>query len=311
MTHSNVSAIHQTHSSDSRRWIAAATFLLGIAASSPALAGVRYVAATQSSSGDKGRIAVEAEGPGIRVEFQDAGDEMFSKGDVLVSADAGATVYILDNKKRRYSEVDLKALGRITGRILKEVPGVFGTEIAVPRIEKLFDVDGPEMLGQATRHARYLLSYEERVRTTVPAKDGVEGAKTETWHQIVQDVWFSREIALPSHDFWLRERFRTGFPELDRLLAAEFSKLEGLPVRIESFEVRSTRDLSNSRVTLSSAGHTVSHASFVGDGVRNRDLDSSHRSMSLVELSTDGPAIAPSRFAPPDGFQALDLNAAN
>ena len=117
------------------------------------------------------RIAVEAEGPGIRVEFQDAGDEMFSRGDVLVSADAGETVYLLDNRKHRYSEIDLRALARITGRILKGVPGVFGLEIAEPRIEKLFEADGPEMLGQPTRHARYLMSYEERERLTTPARE--------------------------------------------------------------------------------------------------------------------------------------------
>ena len=172
MPRSTTFAIQDSGRRDSRRRIFALTLLAGFASQVAVFGGVRYVAATETSSGDKGRIAVEAEGTGIRVEFQDAGDEMFSRGDVLVSADSGATVYLLDVKKQRYSEIDLRALARITGRILKGIPGVFGLEIAAPRVEKLFEVDGPEMLGHATRHARYLLSYEERERLTTLRMNG-------------------------------------------------------------------------------------------------------------------------------------------
>ena len=309
MPRSTTFAIQDSGRRDSRRRIFALTLLAGFAPQVAVFGGVKYVAATETSSGDKGRIAVEAEGAGIRVEFQDAGDEMFSRGDVLVSADSGATVYLLDVKKQRYSEIDLRALARITGRILKGIPGVFGLEIAAPRVEKLFEVDGPEMLGHATRHARYLLSYEERERLTTPARGGVESTKTESWHQIVQDVWFMREIGVPSHDFWLRDRFRSGYPELDRLLAAENSLLEGFPLRVDSFEARSTRELSHTRVALADAGLVVSQRAFVGDTVKKRDLATSQRSMVVVELETED-AIPPARFAPPEGYRKLDRSAA-
>ena len=288
-----------------RRWIQDCGWsaaILSATLASAAWGGVRYSAVTENAERERGWVVVEAEGDDLRVEFRERGDGMFRNGDYLITADGGTTIYWVEPKKQRYSVLDLERIAGLTGRLLRGIPGVIGLEIDEPRVEKLFEEEAAPILGQPTRHARYLMTYRERTRITQPTKNGVESTREETWRQVVQDVWFTHAIVAQSHDFWIRDRFDSGFADLDRLLAAENSLLEGFPLRVETVEVASSRDLSRTRLELSRSGRSVSHEAFLGAGSKKKDVSYTRRVTEVVQLETTPAPLAAERFLPPPGF---------
>lgn len=280
--------------------LALSTLLLAGLAPVEARAAVRYMAATTTAEGASGLVVVEAEGAAIRVEYQEHGDSEFKNGDVLVTQDGGATLFWIEPRKKRYSDLDpglLPELGRGESNPVPESSG-----IESPLLTKLFEEDVPAMLGHPTRHARYLLTFRSRSGVA-----GGKGAGAMVWNQVVQDVWYTRSVRPAESDFWLRDRFRTGHEELDRLLGAEKSLLDGFPLRVETFHVVSTHELSKgARATLESSHESVSHESFLGGELKKRDLEVSRRATEVVQLESSAPPIDADRFAPPSGFQKVD-----
>lgn len=275
------------------------------AVSAPAAAGVRYTTVTKTSSGDTSTARVEAEGQAIRIEFQDRGDATFGAGDYLVSQDGGATIFWVEPKKQRYAEIDFERIAQITGRILQGVPALFWVKIEEPRVAKLFEEEGPVLHGLPTRHARYLMTYRERSRLTLPSRRGANSTREETWSQVIQDVWYSLEVAAPSADIWMRDRFRrSGYEDLDRFLAAETSLIEGFPLRVETFKVSASRDLEQTRVRLSRDRSSVSQTFYLGSGFKEREIQYTANRSEVTALETTAEPLAIERFRPPAGFAA-------
>ena len=275
--------------------------LAGLAVAAPAVAGVRYTAVTHTSHGDRSIVAVETEGAGTRVEFRDRNAD-FRAGDYLVTADGGDTLYWVEPRKRRYSAVDLEALAQLVGRVMQGIPGVFWQRIDEPRVEKLFEAAGPVVLGHPTRHLRFLMTYRERSRVTLPAKHGATSTREETWNQVVHDVWVTDAVAVPRIDTWMKTRFRTFYPDLDRFLAAEASLDQGFPLRSETVRVAASRDLDRTRVWLSRAGSSIAQQAWIGAGFPAREIEWYSTLTEVTALELTGEPIAGERFQPPAGF---------
>jgi hypothetical protein len=146
------------------------------------------------------------------------------------------------------------------------------------------------------------MTYRERTRMTLPARHGATSSREETWNQIVQDLWIADDIAAPSADVWLRERYKSGYPDLDRLLAAEAGMVEGFPLRIETARVAATRDLERTRVHLSRDHDSISQKIWIGNGFPPKDIQwtSSKTEVSALEVTTQ--PIPAERFQPPAGY---------
>lgn len=281
--------------------LAGAAALAALALAAPAGAGVRYTAVSEGD-GAGGTVRVEVEGEAVRVEFLDRGQAMFGKGDYLVSADGGDTLYWVEPKKSRYSEVDFERVARFFGRLMEGVPGLFTVRVEEPQIYRLFEERVPDRFGLPTWHVRYLMTYRQRSRSTLPARGGVQSTKSETWNQVVQDVWFTDAVAAPAPDFWFREQFRSGYPDFDRRMAAETRLIEGFPLRVETVEVSSTRDLERTRVILSGDTTEVTRKLYLGDGVPRGELEYDRRTTEVTAFEITAEPIAPERFRPPEGF---------
>jgi hypothetical protein len=208
----------------------------------------------------------------------------------------------VEPRKRRYAEVDFERLARMVGRLLEGIPAVFWVRIEEPEVRKIFVEDGPTLLGLQTRHTRHLMTYRQRSRTTLPVRRGVKSTRQETWNQVVQDVWLTDAIPAPRYDFWLRQRFRTGYEDLDRLLSAEASMLEGFPLRVETVTVSSTRDLEHTRVRLESDRDSVTQKLYLGEAGRRPEIDYARTVTEVTALETTTAAADPERFRPPAAF---------
>jgi hypothetical protein len=241
--------------------------------------------------------------PAIRVEFLERGEAIFGRGDYLVTEDGGDTIYWVEPRKRRFARVDFDRLARTLGRLLQGIPGVYWVRIEEPEVRKLFEEEAPPLLGLPTRHVRYLMTYRDRSRLTLPARRGVTSTRQETWNHVVEDVWLSAAVAAPRHDFWLRDRWRSGYEDLDRLLAAEASMLQGFPLRVETVAVAATRDLEHTRVRLESDRHSVTQEFYLGDAAPRREIEYTRTVTEVSELESTAAPIDPQRFRPPDGFK--------
>jgi hypothetical protein len=275
--------------------------LLSLAA--PAGAGMRYTVTTESSRGERTAARVEAEGEAVRVEFRERGEAMFGRGDYLVTEDGGATIYWVEPRKRRFARVDFERLAQTLGRLLQGIPGVYWVRIEEPEVRKLFEEEAPPLLGLPTRHVRYLMTYRDRSRLTLPARRGVSSTRQETWNHVVEDVWLTGAVAAPRHDFWLRDRWRSGYEDLDRLLAAEAGMRQGFPLRIERVAVAATRDLEHTRVRLESDRHSVTQEVYLGDAAPRREIEYTRTVTEVSELEPTAEPIDVARFRPPADFK--------
>jgi hypothetical protein len=291
--------------SNGRGWpgvaLAAAALLLAL----PAAAAVRYTATTKTSDGDRTTVTVEHDGPRLRAEYHDRGG-MVGRGDYLITEDGGDTIYLVEPKKRRYTQLDLARISEIMGRVLQGIPGVFWVKIDEPKIEQLFEEEADPLLGLPTRHVRYLMTYRERSRVTLPSRRGANSTRDATWNQIVQDVWLTDAVAAPAFDFWLRDQLHSGYQDLDRLLEAEKRLLEGFPLRVEAVKVSSTRDLEHTRVRLSRDKTSVSQEFYLGSGKRDAEVEYERTVTEISDLETTDEPLPAERFRPPPGYVKVE-----
>jgi len=150
------------------------------------------------------------------------------------------------------------------------------------------------------------MTYRDRSRLTLPARHGVESTRQETWNHVVQDVWTTDAVEAPRHDFWLRDRIRSGYEDLDRLLDAEASMLHGFPLRVETVTVAATRDLDYTRVRLESDRHSVTQQFYLGSAASQRQIDYARTASEVTALESTSEPIDAERFRPPAGFKKTE-----
>lgn len=194
----------------------------------PAMAGVYYKAETltEPDRGQSQRIEVEAwvDGERAKIVFSESNNPLTPEGSYLLTSDGGKTLLLVDPKEKTYSRWDLDALMSSLGGMLDALGGVMSFEFSEPRIEKLLEEPGGELLGLPTTHTRY--------RTTYSMQMKIMGMKRAQETVTEQDLWTTTAIDEPAFGVWLRnDPPRTGDEDLDRLIAAEVGKVEGFPLK--------------------------------------------------------------------------------
>lgn len=278
--------------------------LTGLTLTAPAGAGVRYETLTRTSDGDRSVQRIEVDGPKTRIDFLAGGQGAFGKSTYLISQDSGDHVVWVEPKKKRAAEVDLDAMARVAGRLMEGIPGIFWLKIEEPRIEKVFEEEAEPLFGLPVRHARFVMTYEDRSRVTLPAKKGITSTRDKTYHQVVQDVWFTEALAVPGAEFWIRPRFQSGYRDLDRFLAAENRLTRGFPLRIETVEVAATHDLERSRLRLGKSRTSLEQSFYLGSGrLRRGSVEFEKKTVVVTFLEVSDRPIPSERFEVPRGFE--------
>lgn len=208
------------------RSTAAAVLLAAMAL--PASAGVYYEADTTTSGGDRTttmKVKAWVDGDRARVEFEEASGQPFiSEGAYLVTTDGGKTVYLVDPAEKTYSEWDIAAMLQTAGAMMESVGGMIDFEISDPEVEQLLAEDGGSLLGLPTRHYRYRTRYSMKMK--------VLGMRQSNESETVQDLWVTDQLDELALGVWLRnEPPASGNEDLDRLIAAEFEKVQGFPLK--------------------------------------------------------------------------------
>ena len=231
------------------------------------LAGVEFVAQTRSDGG--GDVTVHAYVSGVRakVVFVESQTDAYAVGDYMLSPDEGKTLYLISPATGTYTKYDVQAMMAGMGGMVQGMRGAMKLDFESPKIEKLLEEAGGLLAGLPTRHYRYRTSYTVSVR--------LAGAKKMTT-VMEEDIWTTDTLADPALKVWLKqEPPSTGDEQVDKMIRAEMSKVEGFPLK---------------RVTVT----------------RVEDANGQHSSRSEMNvLNVKQVAVPEAEFAMPPGYREV------
>lgn len=167
------------------RTLAPALFLLA----SPAFAGWSMTQVT-TSSGDRGAQdagttqRVWMDGGSAKVELVGTGNPMMEPGGYLLIQDGGNKMFMVNPGRKTYARFDVMAM---TQGMDAMAGSGFEISIEDPKVVKLVEEPGGEMLGQATTHYRYRTTY--MMVTSMPG-----GMKMTMAKDILEDLWTAPAI---------------------------------------------------------------------------------------------------------------------
>jgi len=174
------------------------------------------------------------EGTSAKIEFAETDNPMMEQGTYLLIQDGGKKVFMVNPKKKTYARFDIMAMG-----MGMEAMAGSGMEMKIesPRMEKLLEEPGGEVLGYPTTHYRYHTTY-----TTVIAMP--MGMKTSTATDIVEDLWTTPAIDAGGAGEAMAGMGGGGMTkELAELARREKATVVGLPLK----QVTVTRSKSTSK----------------------------------------------------------------
>lgn len=193
----------------------------------PLWGGAYYKTVTTTDvQGGPGDSTVQAwvEGDKAKAEFVDSANPLTPAGSYLLTQDGARTILLVNPEDKTYAEWDLAAMMGMVGGVMKGMGPLLKFEVSQPQVEKLAEEDGGTLLGMPTRHYRY--------RTTYAMKVKVFGMGQETMVVSEEDIWSTDALADPGFGIWLRKTPPSfGNEQLDALVAAEMSKVSGLPLK--------------------------------------------------------------------------------
>ncbi len=197
-----------------------AIFLL---AAFPAFGGVEFVAQTRSDAGGDVTVHAYVSGARAKVVFVESAVDLYNTGDYMLSNDEGKTLYIVTPNTKTYTKYDVQSMMAGMGGIVQGMRGMMKVSFEAPRVEKLLEENGGVIAGVPTRHYRYRTSYTVSMHIT--------GAKKVSTI-IEEDIWTTDKLVDPALKVWLKqEPPATGDEQVDKMIRAEMSKVEGFPLK--------------------------------------------------------------------------------
>lgn len=189
----------------------------------PCLSAVTFTAKTQSTDGGDVTVRALVSGNRAKVTFLQAGSNVAQAGDYMLSPDQGNTLYLISPGTRTYTRYDTRTMLAGMGQMVQGMRGTMKVTFEAPKVEKLLEEDGGLIAGLPTRHYRYRTSYVVSMHVT-----GDKKATTE----IEEDIWTTTHLTDPALAVWLKkDPAPTGDEQLDSMIKAEMSKVQGFPLR--------------------------------------------------------------------------------
>jgi hypothetical protein len=165
-------------------------------AASPAWAGITFTQVTKSVGG-RGAGAgdsvthVWADGGQAKVEWDESNNPIFTKGTYMLVNEKGEMI-VVNPEKRTYSKFDLATMMESMNQAMGAAAKMgFKMEVEDPKVEKVLEEPGGEILGYPTTHYRWHTTYTMVFRMIKPMPD------RKTASDMTEDVWTTTAIGIP------------------------------------------------------------------------------------------------------------------
>ena len=210
------------------QWIVAVIFVV---LSLPVYAATRYTIVTEVVPEGKSPLSEKAivtlAGDKGRIDIVERNGKQEKGGLFLMTLDGGKTAVLGHQGKTVCSEWDSEAYFRKMGKLLHKVRRWANLEVADPKIEKVLEEPGPELLGYSTTHVRLV--------ATANIKASVVVKKFSYSLKITDDVWIAPRLEIhPIEQQWINAQTNTGFEQLDQMVDTWYKKLPAMILKQES-----------------------------------------------------------------------------
>ena len=250
-------------------------YLLLLSASLSALsarAGWEYTAKTKAEGGPQSAMlgqTVKAlvAGDQARIEFIESGNPMMTAGSYLLIQGAGKNMVMVKPQEKTFTTWDMSSLMGLAGGVM----GMMNMQIQDPKVEKLLEENGGQVLGYPTKHYRFRTSYTMTMN--------LMGMKQSTSSVQEEDVWVTAALKEAAFSFQaLQQNLKTGNEQLDKLVAAQKGKAEGFPLK--TISTHTTRDArgqehvvkTTMEVTAIKSANPAASAFLVPDGYQETQM---------------------------------------
>lgn len=254
----------------------AAWLLAAAVAAAPAHGGIHYQTVTriEPDSGKPQVIRTEAwvDGASARVEFEESDNPLMPVGAWLLTKDGGETVVIVDPEQKTWARYDLGAILGSLGSMMQAAGGMIDFAVSNVEVEKLLEEPGDAIHGLPTTHYRYRTSYDMTIK--------VIGIQRTNSVERVEDRWLTGALDDAALGVWLRKTPQTGIEDLDRLLAAEMEKVQGVPLKMTDVTTMT--------------------------GQKGKRSSTSRTTMEVTELER-GVSVDPAKFEIPAGYTETEM----
>jgi hypothetical protein len=210
----------------------------------PAGVGFRFVHKSESTT-PRGSTSRELRGRVqllegyFRIDFE-RGLGRLQDGCWLVSTDGGKSLSLVfppdpvkGREAGRVARIDVEATVEAAGEVLRDMRGIATFKARSPRVKVTAEPKSEKVAGALARKSRVEISWD--LDTTLQGvTKRISTRSDSTW-------WMTREFGdwkLPILDG--RNALRSGYPEVDALLADETAALQGIPVKMKG--ITETRD---------------------------------------------------------------------
>lgn len=232
-----------------KRTVAAHLVPLLLLVSAPlAAAGLTYDFAMNAGgaagSSMSGTAAVQ--GANARVELTRGDGILFQDGAVVVTADGGKTLRVLDPKARTFYTLNFEDLFATAGALMKSMGSMFQLSFANQKVEVKPAGAGEAIEGYPTKKYTILTSYDMTAK--------VLGSDLSSRVEMQTELWATSRLSADYATFVQSRSVRTGIEGIDSVIAAQSKGVEGFPLR-QVTKIRTTQkgrvDEQTTTVTIS------------------------------------------------------------
>jgi len=159
------------------------------------------------------------EGNNLRIDYQDNQNPLMKKGSYMLIRDFGKNICFVNPDDKTYIMWDMKVMGAKSA-----------FKVSNLKTETILDEKGPKMLGQATRHVKWSLSYDMEISFMGMQNVQSVTIETESW----VSTMYKELVKLLQANV---QSSKTGNENMDKLIEANAAQITGLPLK----EIRVTR----------------------------------------------------------------------
>ncbi len=168
------------------------------------------------------------DGDKARIEIRGADGEKKPDTPYLLTLDGGET-WITSGIEGDpvCSKINTTEFFREIGALITRLDRLVGADVDPPKVEKVLEEPGPDILGYPTTHIRLVSSVTVRAR--------IFFKKFEYTLEITDELWYTPQIEVhPIERKWFNAMIQTGHEQLDDLLKAQVDKIGGTILKQES-----------------------------------------------------------------------------
>lgn len=218
------------------------SLLIAVFLTAPLHAGIVYQFKSMSEGNAADMIGTaKVEGSNFRMELSEGDGVVFKDNSIILSDDGGKTLMILDPKKKEYYRLSIEDTLNAMNTMLQSMGGMFEMSIDDQNVDVRPLGAGETIEGYPTKKYQVNTSYTLNMKAMGMNMSQQVKSETTSW---------ATEALDPNLAGFIQQRtFRTGMPDLDKLIDKHVEAVKGFPMKTVTKTELTARGRTNTSTT--------------------------------------------------------------